>query len=235
MDDVNATGGHHAPNARTLLPTWRAVLAVVAHPDDESFALGGVLAAFVAAGASTAVLCFTHGEASTLHGVTGDLRVIREVELAKASAMLGVAHTVLRDYPDGDLSAIGRTRLVRDIVDVAREISPDGLLVFDPAGVTGHPDHVATTAAALAAADRLDMPVLGWTLPTSVAEALNAERGTSFVGHRSADIDFVIEVERDRQRAAADAHASQALPTSVLWHRLTLLGSHEHLRQLRTR
>ena len=55
------------------LPAWSDVLAVVAHPDDESFGLGALLAAFVAAGVRVSVLCLTHGEASTLHGVEGDL------------------------------------------------------------------------------------------------------------------------------------------------------------------
>src|SRR6266571_6027002 len=55
------------------LPGWDGVLAVVAHPDDESFGLGAVLAAFVDAGARVAVLCLTHGELSTVHGVEGDL------------------------------------------------------------------------------------------------------------------------------------------------------------------
>ena len=41
------------------------VAAVVAHPDDESFGLGGVLATFAAQGRLVHVLCLTHGEAST--------------------------------------------------------------------------------------------------------------------------------------------------------------------------
>ena len=54
-----------------------SILAVVAHPDDESFGLGALLARAAAAGARVGVLCLTHGEASTLHGVDGDLREIR--------------------------------------------------------------------------------------------------------------------------------------------------------------
>ena len=79
------------------------------------------------------------------------------------------------------------------------------------------------------------MPTLGWTLPASVTDALNTECGTAFAGHDPTGIDYVIHVERDQQRAAAAAHASQALPTSVLWHRLTLLGDYEHLRHLGSR
>lgn len=55
------------------LPAWPSVVAVVAHPDDESFGLGAILDSFARSGAAVSVLCLTHGEASTLHGVSGDL------------------------------------------------------------------------------------------------------------------------------------------------------------------
>lgn len=52
----------------------RRVLAVVAHPDDESFGLGGLLALLSDGGVPTTVLCFTHGGASTLHGTPASAR-----------------------------------------------------------------------------------------------------------------------------------------------------------------
>jgi LmbE family N-acetylglucosaminyl deacetylase len=219
--------------ASAQLPQWRRVLAVVAHPDDESFALGGVLDAFASAGATTAVLCFTHGEASTLHGVPGRLQRVRAQELAAAATALGVFATTLLPYRDGELAAECRARLAGEVLDAARAMQPDGLLVFDSSGVTGHPDHAAATAAALAAADALDLPVLAWTLPLGVAAALNGESGAEFTGRPRNEIDRVIRVDRARQREAAFAHASQALPSSVLWRRLELLGDREHLRLLR--
>ena len=66
-----------------------SVLAVVAHPDDESFGLGALLSEASGAGSRAGVLCLTHGEASTLHGRDGDLRTIREGELRAAAARLG--------------------------------------------------------------------------------------------------------------------------------------------------
>jgi len=106
-------------------------------------------------------------------------------------------------------------------------------LVFDSAGVTGHPDHMAATAAGLLAAEMLNLPVLGWTLPEGVAAQLNQELGSSFIGHRDEDIDLRLTVDRVRQRVASRAHVSQALPSSVLWRRLDLLGDIESLRWLR--
>ncbi len=134
------------------LPRWPSVLAVVAHPDDESFGLGALLTAFTGAGATTSVLCFTHGEASTAPAATGPLYELRSRELQAAADALGVRTVTLLHYPDGQLAQICRTRLAGDIIDAARADHADGLLVFDPSGVTGHPDHAAATAAALTTA-----------------------------------------------------------------------------------
>ena len=200
----------------TGLPAWRSVLAVVAHPDDESFGLGAVLDAFQRAGTHTAVLCLTRGEASTLHGAGGELSAVRGREFAAAARTLGVTDTALRDFPDGALGEVCRSRVVGEVIDAARAGNADGLLVFDPSGVTGHPDHAAATDAALLAAAGLDLPVLGWTLPATVADVLNRELGTGFIGHPATEIDIRLPVDRARQIAACAAHVSQAILTSVL-------------------
>ena len=214
------------------LPAWSSVLAVVAHPDDESFGLGAVLDAFGSAGARISVLCFSRGEASTIHGVTGDLTTLRAAELREAARLLGADTAILREHPDGGLDRVVAT-LAADVVETAGQVGAQGLLVFDPSGVSGHPDHAAATSAALLAADELGLPVLGWTLPSAVAGQLNEELGTGFVGHEPEAIDLVVAVDRERQRLASLAHASQAVPSSVLWRRLELLGDVEHLRWLR--
>ena len=106
------------PTSRAL-PAWSSVLAVVAHPDDESFGLGAILDAFNQAGTRTAVLCLTHGEASTVHGVAGNLAELRGEEFAAAAQILGVSDLTLRDYPDGGLDQVPRSRLVGEVIDAA--------------------------------------------------------------------------------------------------------------------
>jgi LmbE family N-acetylglucosaminyl deacetylase len=64
------------PTSPTL-PAWNSMLVVVAHPDDESFGLGAVLDAFGRAGTQISVLRLTHGEASTMHVVAGNLAEVR--------------------------------------------------------------------------------------------------------------------------------------------------------------
>jgi N-acetylglucosamine malate deacetylase 2 len=228
-DDVSSSGVH------ATLPPWKSVLAVVAHPDDESFALGAVIESFIAQGTTVSVLCLTEGETSTL-GAGINLASLRRVELANASRELGVAGTALHHHPDGALRTVCRHILAGEVIDEVGAVHADGLLVFDDTGVTGHPDHVTATAAALLAADVLDLPVLAWVLPAVVAEQLNAEvTGTTFRGRRPEEVDLCIAVDRQHQIDASRAHHTQAVPTSPLWRRLQLLGDTEHLRWLRRR
>ena len=69
-------------------------------------------------------------------------------------------------------------------------------------------------------------------MPEKVADLLNDESGTSFSSRSDLEIDIVVDVDRERQLAAVQAHPSQAVPGSILWRRLDLLGDREHLRWL---
>jgi N-acetylglucosamine malate deacetylase 2 len=223
-----------ATSARSVgLPPWRSVLAIVAHPDDESFGLGAVLSTFADAGATVTVLCFTHGEASTLHGVSGDLAAVRVGELDAAARALGASGVQLLGYPDGALAEVDLGELSVHVVEMARRVDADGLVAFDLDGVTGHPDHSRATAAGLCAASTLGLRLLGWTLPHGTADQLSREHGAPFTGQQPSGLDVVITVNRARQLDAIAEHRSQAVPGSVLWRRLELLGDLEHLRWLR--
>jgi LmbE family N-acetylglucosaminyl deacetylase len=224
------TASAAAPSTTTSLPAWQRVLVVVAHPDDESFGLGAVIDAFVQAGAAVSVLCLTVGEASTLGADTADLGTVREHELRSAGTALGVLEVTLRHWPDGALDSVPLTDLVEDVTASIDHVRPDGMLVFDPSGITGHPDHRAATRAAVAAGARQAVPVLAWTLPRQVADRLNADFGAAFYGHPADEVDVDLVVDRTAQRQAVLAHVTQAVAGSVLWTRLTLLGDHEVLR-----
>lgn len=220
---------HAEPAGR--LPVASSVLAVCAHPDDESFGLGAVLKAFVSNGSDAAVLCFTRGEASTLGVALRPLNEIRGEELVEAARELGVCRVTLLGHPDGSLAKRPLDDLASEVRAMADEVHADLLLVFDEGGVTGHPDHCSATEAALMAATNL--PVLAWTLPRRVSGRLNAEFGTCFVGRDDEKIDLVVPVDRTDQRRAIACHTSQSNDNPVLWRRLELLGEHESLRWLR--
>ena len=215
--------------ADASLPKVTELLVVCAHPDDESFGLGGVLGAFVDQGARVRVLCLTHGEASTL-GAGVALGERRAAELEAAASALGVHGARLHAYPDGRLAEVALEELVARIAEELGDT--ELLLTFDTGGITTHPDHIHATEAALAFGTNRHLPVLGWALPEDVAAQLNAELGSSFVGRRPDELDLTVAVDRARQRTAMACHASQSTGNPVLWRRLELLGDTEHLRWL---
>lgn len=212
-------------------PKAQRLLAVVAHPDDESFGLGALLAEASAAGWRTGVLCATHGEASTLHGVGGDLHAVRELELRRAAEHLGVGWVRLLRHPDGALADHAEA-LLDDVAAAASAFGPDLLLTFDPSGITGHPDHVAATRAAVAVGRDQGIPVIAWGLPQDVVLDLADEGMTGFRALPDDVPTLTVGVDRTAQRRAIGEHPSQAVPSSPLWRRLELLGDVEHLRWL---
>ncbi|HLJ66508.1 MAG TPA: PIG-L family deacetylase, partial [Chloroflexota bacterium] len=67
-----------------------------------------------------------------------------------------------------------------------------------------------------------------------IAEQLNADFGTCFVGREDIELDLCVTVNRDRQREAISVHSSQAVNNPILWRRLDLLDDREYLRCLRS-
>ena len=119
-----------------------ALLAVFAHPDDESLASGGLLAWCAALGVRVSLLCLTHGE----HGRGGGGRSLRQVragELRAAARTLGIGRVRLLDHEDGMLPWIPPDRLDDDIRAEMRRTAPDVVVTFDTDGLYWHPDHVA--------------------------------------------------------------------------------------------
>ncbi len=218
-----------APRPARQLPRWRSALLVIAHPDDESFGLGAITGQLTAAGTAAHVLCFTHGEASTLNENQVELHAERSRELRRAAAELGIGSVTLLGYPDGNLAGVPPGELAGHVARLAGATGAEGLLVFDDTGITGHPDHRAATGAAVRAAAGL--PVLAWALPEAIAARLRTETGTAFAG-QPGRLDLCVRVNRARQRRAALRHASQVSPTAVLWRRLQLQGDCEYLRWL---
>src|SRR5215207_3637612 len=88
----------------------RTLLAVFAHPDDESFLCGGTLARYAAAGVRVVLACATRGEAGEISdpalASAENLAAVRQDELHAAAAILGVLDVRLLDYEDGTLGTL---------------------------------------------------------------------------------------------------------------------------------
>lgn len=124
----------------------RTVLAVFAHPDDESIACGGTLARLSDAGARVVLLCASRGEAGSISDRAlvpdGDLGVVRTRELHEAAAILGIAEVIVRDHPDGDLRWDDVPELHAEIVETVQRCRPDAVITFAEDGFYWHLDHI---------------------------------------------------------------------------------------------
>jgi len=138
------------------------LMCVLAHPDDESLALGGILAKYAAEGVKTALVLGTRGErgwSSDWRDYPGErgLGAIREREVYDASRALHIARLDFLNYIDGSLDKADECEAVARIVQLLRLIRPHVVVTFGPDGLYGHPDHIAisqfTTAAIVCAAD----------------------------------------------------------------------------------
>jgi LmbE family N-acetylglucosaminyl deacetylase len=132
------------------------ILGVWAHPDDETYLCGGLMARAVRAGARVVCVTATRGEAGS-----GDaerwppgppLAEVRTRELADALGHLGVTEHHWLDYPDGGCAEVDQAEAVERVRGLVDEVRPDTVLTFGPEGMTGHPDHQAVSRWAVAAA-----------------------------------------------------------------------------------
>jgi LmbE family N-acetylglucosaminyl deacetylase len=141
------------------------LMAVLAHPDDESLGFGGTLAKYAAEGVDVSVLTATRGGGGRYRGYpAGDahhpgsfaLGNIREAELQAAATTLGIRDLTVLNYEDGGLERADTQLVIADISLHLRRLQPDVVLTFGPEGGYGHPDHIAisqfTTAAVMCTA-----------------------------------------------------------------------------------
>lgn len=117
------------------------MLAILAHPDDESFAVGGTLAKYAHQGIQVVLLTATRGEAGILGTKPEAAGAIRELELLRAAKHLGIEVYFL-DYQDGELSTANPEKLLEHIACWIDTVRPQVVLTFGPDGISGHPDHV---------------------------------------------------------------------------------------------
>jgi LmbE family N-acetylglucosaminyl deacetylase len=138
----------------------RTLLAVHAHPDDETITMGGTLARYSAEGVRTVVVTCT----------TGDLAgsaTIRDAELRAACRVLGVSRVVQLGYADsgmpgdplnqraGAFWSADLDASATHLLSVIAEEQPQVIVTYDPTGGYGHPDHIKAHLVTLEAHRRL--------------------------------------------------------------------------------
>ena len=121
------------------------ILSIWAHPDDECFCAGGLMAAAVKNGQRVVVVTASRGDsgktADENRWPQKDLGAIREKELDEALRILGIKEHYWLDYPDGSLDAQDADEASAKLVSIMQSVRPQTILSFGPDGLTGHPDH----------------------------------------------------------------------------------------------
>lgn len=152
------------------------LMAILAHPDDESLGVGGTLAKYAAEGVEVSLVTATRGESGRFRGHRDPpehpgpeaLGAIRAGELEAAAAVLGVSDLTLLPYRDGELDRADPREAIGLIASHLRRVRPHVVVTFAPDGAYGHPDHIAISQFAMSA-------VVAAADPThAVAEAARA-------------------------------------------------------------
>jgi LmbE family N-acetylglucosaminyl deacetylase len=214
---------HDVADLGTILSVW-------AHPDDEAYLCGGLMAGAVDAGRRVVCVTATYGEL----GVTDPVRwppdrlaEIRQAEMAACLRILGVTEHRWLGFPDGGCATVEVTDGVGAVAALLREIRPDTVLTFSADGQTGHPDHIAVHRWTVEAVRRTGIGVLH--VVANTAEWLDAhldeffamgaivgEPPVPWTGPLSIDLALTGDL-LDRKMAALAAQTSQteALRASV--------------------
>jgi N-acetyl-1-D-myo-inositol-2-amino-2-deoxy-alpha-D-glucopyranoside deacetylase len=148
----------------------RCLMAVHAHPDDEVFSTGGILAKYAAEGARVVVVYCTRGEEGEIHHPDLDpdeaksrLGEIREQEVLEAGALLGVTDIFFLDYRDSGMRDTESNanplafmnapleQATARLLNIMRRTQPQVLVTYDEEGGYGHPDHIMANRITVAA------------------------------------------------------------------------------------
>ncbi len=154
--------------------TARTLLAVLAHPDDETFGMGGTLALYARRGDNVYLVCATRGEVGTVDPEHmrdfQSIAELRESELRCAAEHIGIKEVFFLGYRDSGMPGTADNKhpdaqvahsvdeVAGKVVKYIRELKPDAVLTFDPIGGYRHPDHIHVHQATVLAFEKADDP-----------------------------------------------------------------------------
>lgn len=134
------------------------LLAVLAHPDDETFGTGGTLALYARKGVKVYLACATRGEVGEMDPALmrgfSSIGERREAELRCAAEKLGLSDVFFLGYRDSGmpgspdnhhpqaLVAQPLEKVTAEVAHIIRKVQPQVVITFDPIGGYRHPDHI---------------------------------------------------------------------------------------------
>lgn len=173
------------------------MLLIFAHPDDESFALGGTIARYAEQGVNITLVTATKGEAGKAAGICKpeDLGLIREQELLRAAEVLGIAKVIFLGYRDKEVPIAPPLEIVEKLVRIIRDVRPQVIITFGADGASGHRDHRAIHHFTKAAIQFAKEPIeLDWGIPFTLPRLCYVRPGWRLSADKLQEVDYTISI-----------------------------------------
>lgn len=173
------------------------MLLIFAHPDDESFALGGTIAKYAEEGVNITLVVSTKGEAGQTAGFCKkeELGLFREQELMRAAKVLGITEVIFLGYLDKEVPKVPPLDIVGRLVGIIRTRRPQVVITFGADGSSGHRDHRAIhhfTKAAIRLAKEPIAPE--WGKPYTPARLCYVQSGWRLAEDERLGMDYTISI-----------------------------------------
>ncbi len=170
------------------------ILGIWAHPDDEAWAMAGLIAIARRNQQRVVLVTATRGDAGKTANQArwpqAELGKIRTKELEDCLGLMDVSEHHWLDYADGALSSADTSTAVEQITNLIKEVKPDSVFTFEPNGITGHDDHKTICAWVRQAVALSDLPIVAYG---AIESAENYEQACCDCGSILKDIYFNID------------------------------------------
>ncbi len=158
---------NHERLLKKLNMAQKTLVFIGAHPDDETFGMGAVLAKYASDGVKVYYICATRGEAGTVDSAYlkgyKDIAELRTAEMSAAARILGLKGVIYLGYRDSGMPGTPDNQhplalmnapleqIAGRLVKIIRELQPGVIITHDPSGGYHHPDHITVHKAAIIA------------------------------------------------------------------------------------
>ena len=192
----------------------KKMLLIFAHPDDESFALGGTIAKYTEQGVEVTLVAATKGEAGKTAGICKpeEVGLVREQELRRAAKVLGISEVIFLGYRDKEVPIAPPLNIAESLVRIIRDLRPQVIITFGEDGASGHRDHRAihhfTKAAIKLAQDSVEPE---WGKAYTLPRLCYVKPGWRLTKEQLQDVDYVISIApwAERKWQAISEHRTQ--------------------------
>jgi len=205
VDDIKGLG--------TILGIW-------AHPDDETFSSGGLVAMARANGQQVGCITATRGEGGVYHPdkwPADRIAQIRTQELQAAQEILGINEHYWLDFADGTCAEAADDEALEHIMPIITSFRPDTIVTFASDGVTGHDDHKAVSRWARLAAERSDRPI------RVLCAVVSADAYEHYLRAMDKELNIFFHVDRPNLYTKDECYLALALPDDICQQKCSAL------------